>query len=303
MKRDIEFKRNPISILLAMFWQRELSVNSMYQVEKTLKIKASAFESQTGIRFHLGHEKEWIKYIRGQQLPNTSFVSEIEKLVPGSLRLRNHPLWEVCRLPPDEARIKAGYWFAQLAPAIVKRVLKEENGKLIRRRFSQQMLTALESRCDLDALAALCLLTLESAGFGRDDLAICAGAALFHSMLRLPFISPPYIATIAPDLFELFQANIFPYAQSERKYLAVEQVDYKNLIQLIQLVLEDYRKKDSSPDLSFLFERMIRSAWMTPVGMLNFQASIVDKTSASFQSDLIDWPKEWKIALQEWLSL
>ena len=303
MKRSIEFKRNPISILLATFWQQELTASTMYQVQKNLRIRAGAFELQNGIRLRLGHEKEWIKYIRGQQLPNTSFVSKIEQLVPGSLRLRNHPLWEVCRLSPDEARIKAGYWFTQLPPAIAKRVLRKNNGKLIRRRFSQQMLTVLENRCDLDGLTALCLLTLESAGLGRGDLAIYAGAALFHSMLRLPFISPPYIAAIAPDLFELFQANIFPYAQSERKYLAVEQVDYKKLIQLIRLILEDYEKKYGSPDLPLLFEGFIRSGWVSPVGILNFQAPIVKKTSASSQNDLTDWPKEWKTALQEWLSL
>lgn len=295
--------KKPRSKLLAQYWLMQLEAKGMSGVSKKLSKALGAINPSAAHR--LGHDKEWTKYVKGKQVPQPSLVSLIEPVVPGSMRLRNHVIWDICKLTPQMAAEMADELLEQLDTKARHRLFRPGKVAPARKRVSAQLFRYLEERDDLDGLAALSLLVLESSGLGKDGLAIRAGESLFRATLRLPFSAERHLAKVAADLFELFRAQIFPYARSERQRLATDRVDYVKLIQLVELVMDHLQSRVRVAGTDIL-RRVYCGGWTTPVGTLFFNAPLDDNypglTKVSATSSGNDWPKEWILALEEWLA-
>lgn len=276
-----------------------LSASSLYAIEHKLKGRTSENEAAS---FFFDRGK-WSYYSKGGHVPRKPMVSALEQSCPGSATLLAHPLWQICRLQDGQASVVADSLFKGLRSTLVQRlfhVAKDDAAIGARKLVTKRTLTYLEGRGDLDGLAALSLLILESSELERHSAALDAGQALFRAMLRLPFLGSPALVKVAPDIFQLLCARIFPRARSTKQHICTDGIQYGHLVQLLRFAIDPHLARESANTSYPVLERLFSQPLFTSIGPLYFAAPIQDtypSSPARFEDrGVITFAEHWQRA-------
>lgn len=249
----------------AKFCRESLGANSWYLVEKTLQ--PDAFDrDQKG---QICHRGKWPDYAEGIHVPRKGLIRHVEELIPGSLGIINHPIWEFLGSPLDEAVKIIDQLLSKLTPSIQARLLhKSEMTPQRRKRITQQTLYFLETQVNLCGLAALAIIVLEASSTENKRLALQAGCSLFKLLLRFPIEGPAWFVLIAEDIFELLRQRVFPYAADRNCSIDLEGVDFPRLLHLVRLAHEYATVDKKHVSQNAFFSRLFDQPWRTQVGFL-----------------------------------
>jgi hypothetical protein len=265
MQRRDDLTDIPRTKAWAKFCRDALGAKSWYVVENALETGARGRD----IKGRICQRGKWTDYAKGIHVPRERLTEQVELLIPGSLGVLTHPVWQIRDLPPERAAETANRFFSALSLEVGQRLFHRTNELHSgRKRITQQTLVFLETQQDLSGLGALAMIVLEASWNENKRLAFQAGCVLFRALLRQSIAGPPWLILIATDLFELFRQRVFPYAADLNFRICLDGVDFPTLAKLVRFAC-DYtteEKKHFSRDI--FFSKLFDQPWMTQVGYL-----------------------------------
>lgn len=161
------------------------------------------------------HNNLWAKYARGLHLPGADTVIDGNRVVPESGEILTGTVWKVL----DTSRpIGDGgdELLRGLSPGVQQSVFKPgplAYGRYVRRSAPNLPLKLLESRHDLDAIAATVVLLREAYESENRQRAFQIGRSLHATLLMAASCLP--LCYIAAELIEFFIWQIFPLAAND----------------------------------------------------------------------------------------
>lgn len=216
-------------ILWYYFIERRLSAHSAYEVEGLLDINAF-YRNEYG---ELSNKNKWIRYKNGNVSPNKSLLLSVEKKLPGSSHIFNHVLWTILQ---NKTTLSYERCLTQLAPDIQRLVFQKGNlsflSEVRRSAVTDKKLQAIERRANIDALACITILLLESLENKNSKLTLSLARSLFRVLLVLCASLPWQFCQ--SDLFIIFRENVFSRIASDEYRIQLDEYDFNNSIELLK---------------------------------------------------------------------
>jgi hypothetical protein len=242
-----------------------------YGVEKI--VEPEVFKK---VKSGYGHTNKWRCYKAGTRVPRASLIARAEKACPGSADAFTHLLWRVARLGPEEAISGlASGWLRQLNVGMLSWFFRVDptSGHEVRRRASARVLHALVHRADLDAIAALSILTREASESHRNKWSMAAGEALYHALLHAAVRGGEQMQIMLPRIFEMLVHRVFPFARDQQHRYCFDGLDIPAFCQLFRQAV--FARRDASESIAAKIsiasiESALRGGWVEPFGWLQF---------------------------------
>lgn len=234
-----------IEVLRVGYWfeclRRRLGERSAYAVGK--RVQPDTYRKPSDA--HDGyHHNLWARYATGRVIPGADTVRTTDALVPGSAAVLVLPFWDTLNV--NRSIGAAGdQLLRQLRPAVQEAVFDRRSldmGRYRRRSSLRHTLTMLESRADLESVAALVVLLREADEVGNRKRALQIGQSLYLTLLMACSCNP--LADLQPELFEFLIRCVFPKANDGEVALDLDrdeccELGYRLGITILQLEDQD----------------------------------------------------------------
>lgn len=96
--------QGPVDAIKTIFWYRGLAnrikANSPYALGKILEPDGYRVVGEAGSRIYI-HRNKWVRYARGESVPQSKLVLKIEDAYENSAAEISHPLWRLLERPPS----------------------------------------------------------------------------------------------------------------------------------------------------------------------------------------------------------
>jgi hypothetical protein len=231
-------KKSPIDVFRAAFWYTNIVMRlhspSAYDVE--MIVERTAFnKSKSGDSYHTN---KWSKYETGSHVPHFLQVDRAERILPGTEWILNHVLWDTLKLSKPIEK-NANKWLKRLDPAIQSLVFKKERrgvgNNYARADVNIRLLSQLERRAGMDALACLTILLREAHEQGATHNTLDIGNSIYRVLLIFCSISPS--RGLENVLFQIYCTTIFPMACHKDIGFKFEEFDFDDAVKRLRCLL------------------------------------------------------------------
>ncbi|UTW07988.1 hypothetical protein [Pseudomonas benzenivorans] len=215
--------------LRTRYWYESLkqrfSLSGPSQMERCLEPDAVTW-NEDGRKKHSSNK--WGRYRDGGRLRQTT-LAKVEKNAPGSMRIFNHPLWDV--LDFENKEVMEGEAFLQLLSAELQVVLFKRkpigiNSYVERVPVNRFLLRKLELRADLEVLACLTWLLREAAA-KKCSNAKEIGDSLHNVLLMMAL--ELHALRVALPLLQHFIGRVLPLGLPRYHQIAITPIQYLEL--------------------------------------------------------------------------
>lgn len=227
--RDPVAWQEPLESIRVRYWYE--SLRQRYSLSGPAKMEAylepCAVKWDTAGRKKYSNNK-WGHY-RDGRMPRCVVLKRVEKIAPGSMRIFNHPLWNV--LDFDNLQIMEGDAFLQSLSSELQAVLFNRreigiNSYLERAKVNGSLLRKLELKAGLDVLACLVWLLREASVKQCDNVKEIGGS--LHSVLVMMAIELQDLKVSLP-LLQHFINRVLPLSVPLYQQLAITPFQYLEL--------------------------------------------------------------------------
>lgn len=176
---------------------------------------------------------KWSRYMRGENTPRKLLLEKVERDVPNTQVIIEHPLWRLLEQPEIK---KPEKWTALLPLELRSRVnaqfIKNPQGLIVGCKFSSRLVYYLATRTNLDTLFALSILWACSSLI---DVRQNYATAIYQALLIF-FVNKDN-NILAIELFAIFKKQIFLATNWENVIFEMEMDIYERNLLLLKQVL------------------------------------------------------------------
>lgn len=214
--------------------KRQLNLTTAYQIERYFEdITEKNTDTRTPIK------NKWSRYQKGQHTPRKSLVALVEKHIPNSTQILNHPLWEIIK-KTETISENIGAFMETLSAEVQLIVYKTNTTKYLLN-YDNKIGKKLIKLSNYDSLAALFIYWIKAYSLKEIEKTQQISEKIYFN---LQVISIYYLnnnmSHAIECLFNLFKSYIFDKANWENKVFCSDILLFKQQVNIFNTYLNNF---------------------------------------------------------------
>ena len=293
MRKAKGLKNDEIDAFKTAFWyeevKRRLNVTTSYEVEQKLDPESFVRDAAGDLM----HKSKWSQYRGGLHVPMSPLVNKVDSALPGTKWIINHVLWDT---------LHEGVFGSGNIESCIKRLDQkiqtilfktESQGLSINYRridVSIRLLSRIENRAGIDALACLTILFREACEAGNAADAILIGQSI-HKML-LVLSATNKFGFFDAVLFDIYRDNIYPLSPHNEIEFKFAEYNFSRDVILLTRLIYQAKVPEQYKDIS---EQKIKIAYKLLKGDYGLEVKFALATPTGPKSPLSEAnQKDWE---------
>lgn len=214
--------------------KKQLNLTTAYQIEKYFE---DITEKNTNTRTPI--KNKWSRYQKGQHTPRKSLVALVEKHIPNSSQILNHPLWEIIK-KTETVSENIGTLMEKLSAETQLIVYKSNTTKYLLN-YDSKIGKKLIKLSNYDSLAALLIYSIKAYSLKEIEKTQHVSEKIYFN---LQVISIYYLNNNMSDviecLFDLFKKFVFDKTNWENKVFSSNILLFKQQVNIFNNFLNNF---------------------------------------------------------------
>lgn len=230
--------RHNVDYLKVQLWyeniKRQLNLTTAYQIEKHFEdITDKNTDTRTPIK------NKWSRYQKGQHTPRKSLVVLVEKHIPNSSQILNHPLWEIIK-KTETISENIGTFMERLSADVQLIVYKSNTIKYLLN-YDNKIGKKLIKLSNYDSLAALLIYWIKAYSLKEIEKTQQISEKIYFNLqvISIYYLNNNMSHTIE-CLFNLFKSYVFDKANWENKVFCSDILLFKQQVNIFNTYLNNF---------------------------------------------------------------